>query len=76
LRAKQEELLAPLVVWLKERGALAEDWQDTLNLALMCCPLLTVDLFDQEKRQPEIGWLGLSQAVQLGNAGLDPWKEG
>ena len=75
LRAKQEELLAPLVAWLKERGALAEDWQDTLNLALMCCPLLTVDLFDQEKRQPEIGWLGLSQAVQLGNAGLEPWKE-
>ncbi|HEY0755588.1 MAG TPA: HAD hydrolase-like protein [Ktedonobacteraceae bacterium] len=75
LRVKQEELLLPLVAWLAERGALPEDWRDILRLALMCCPLLTVDLCDTTKRPPEIGWLGLSQALQLGNSGLFAWKE-
>ncbi|HEX7737086.1 MAG TPA: HAD hydrolase-like protein [Ktedonobacteraceae bacterium] len=75
LRAKREKLLLPLVAWLKERDELPEDWRDVLRLALMCCPLLTVDLFDATKRPPEIGWLGLSQALQLGNRGLPAWKE-
>lgn len=75
LNTKQEHLLRPLLAWLKEERALPEDWREILNLALMCCPLLTVDLFDQEKRPPEIGWLGLSQAVQLGNSGLMSWQE-
>src|SRR5258707_15641158 len=67
LQTKQNELLQPLVAWLEERGELPEDWRDILRLALMCCPLLTVDLFDTTKRPPEIGWLGLSQALQFGN---------
>jgi phosphoglycolate phosphatase-like HAD superfamily hydrolase len=75
LQTKQDELLQPLVALLRERGALSEDWRDILRLALMCCPLLTVDLFDTTKRPPEIGWLGLSQALQLGNQGLPAWKE-
>ncbi len=75
LQTKQNELLQPLVAWLEERGELPEDWRDILRLALMCCPLLTVDLFDTTKRPPEIGWLGLSQALQFGNQGLPAWKE-
>jgi phosphoglycolate phosphatase-like HAD superfamily hydrolase len=75
LGVKQEELLTPLLAWLETHQALPADWQDILKLALMCCPLLTVNLFDQEKRPPALGWLGLAQAVQLGNAGLEPWKE-
>ena len=75
LRMKQEELLAPLLAFLRERHVLSQDWQRILNLALMCCPLLTVDLFDTAKRPPEIGWLGLAQALQLGNGGLTAWKE-
>jgi hypothetical protein len=75
LRVKREKLLLPLVARLKELGELPEDWRDILRLALMCCPLLTVDLFDATKRPPEIGWLGLSQALQLGNSGLPAWKE-
>lgn len=75
LRIKQEQLLLPLLAWLKEINALPENWQDQLRLALMCCPLLTVDLFDATKRPPAIGWLGLSQALQLGNSGLPTWKE-
>lgn len=75
LKTKQEHLLRPLLAWLEKQAALPEDWQLLLNLALMCCPLLTVDLFDQQKRPTTIGWLGLAQAVQLGNMGLEPWKE-
>ncbi|MEO7019007.1 MAG: HAD hydrolase-like protein [Ktedonobacteraceae bacterium] len=75
LQVKQEALLQPLVAWLREQDALPDDWQTILNLALMCCPLLTVDPFDQQKRPAEIGWLGLTQAVQLGNRGIDAWKE-
>lgn len=75
LRLKRERLLNPLVDWLKEREALPEDWQEIVNLALMCCPLLTINLFDEGKIPSHIGWLGLSQAVQLGNTGLAAWKE-
>ncbi len=75
LQVKQEHLLQPLLTRLEALGALPEDWSAILRLALMCCPLLTVNLFDQEKRVPQVGWLGLAQAIQLGNSGLDPWKE-
>ncbi len=75
LQVKREALLKPLLAWLKEQGALPEDWQESLNLALMCCPLLTVNLFDTQKRAPAIGWLGLAQAVQLGNAGPAAWED-
>lgn len=75
LQVKQDALLKPLLAYLREQNALPDDWQTLLNLALMCCPLLTVDLFDQQKRPPEIGWLGLAQAVQLGNTGIEAWKE-
>lgn len=75
LQVKQETLLKPLLAWLREQHALPDDWQMIINLALMCCPLLTVDPFDQQKRPPEIGWLALTQAVQLGNRGIDAWKE-
>jgi phosphoglycolate phosphatase-like HAD superfamily hydrolase len=75
LQTKQEYLLKPLLAWLKACEALPEDWQDIMNLALMCCPLLTINLFDATKMPPEIGWLGLSQAVQLSNSGLVAWKE-
>jgi hypothetical protein len=75
VQTKQEHLLQPLVRWLAEREGLPENWQEFFRLALMCCPLLTVHLFDQEKRPPALGWLGLSQAVQLGNRGLDFWRD-
>ena len=75
LQTKYEHLLAPLVAWLEEQCALPEDWQEFLNLALMCCPLLTINLFDGAKAPPEVGWLGLAQAVQLGNSGIASWLE-
>lgn len=75
LNTRCAALLGPLVAWLEEQHALPAGWQDFLHLALMCCPLLTINLCDQTKIPPIIAWLGLTQAVHLGNAGLAPWKE-
>ena len=73
LQAKTEGLLRPLLAELDERGALPGDWQDILRLALMCCPLLTVNLADSERMPTAISWLGLSLAVQVGNNDIAPW---
>jgi phosphoglycolate phosphatase-like HAD superfamily hydrolase len=73
LRAKVEHLLRPLVAELAAREALPDDWREIVQLALMCCPLLTINLADSERFPPEISWLGLSLAVQMGNSGISPW---
>lgn len=75
LRTKVEHLLEPLQAWLRADGRLPEEWDETLKLALMCCPLLTINLLDRERLPLEIGWLGFLFAVQMGNTGLQPWRE-
>lgn len=70
LQTKIDHLLKPLFADLRARDALPPDWQEIMRLALMCCPLLTINLLD-ETRQPRlpiaVSWLGLVQAVQIGN---------
>lgn len=70
LNTKREYLLRPLVSLLYEQGALAEDWAEVMRMALLCCPLLTVNLLDDEKRSAAICWLGLTQVMQMGNLPL------
>ena len=67
LDTKMEHLLRPLVSMLSEQRALPENWIEVMRLALMCCPLLTVNLLDSEKRSAAICWLGLTQVMQMGN---------
>ena len=67
LDTKMEHLLRPLVSVLSEQRALPENWIEVMRLALMCCPLLTVNLLDSEKRSAAICWLGLTQVMQMGN---------
>lgn len=71
LDTKQEYLLKPLIALLHERNALPADWEEMFRLALMCCPLLTVNLLDREKRPEEICWLGLSQVMEMGNFAIE-----
>ncbi|MBV9229605.1 MAG: hypothetical protein JOZ18_09860, partial [Chloroflexi bacterium] len=40
---------------------------EIVRLALMCCPLLTINLLDEKRIPRAISWLGLSQAMQMGN---------
>jgi len=67
---KMEYLLAPLLAMLRLRGALPVDWMELVPLALMCCPLLTVKLFDEARMPAAISWLGLSQVMDMGNLSL------
>jgi phosphoglycolate phosphatase-like HAD superfamily hydrolase len=73
LQMKIEHLLRPLIVKLRERGMLPTHWKEIIQLAMMCCPLLTTNLLDEERMPPSIRWLGLLLAVQTGNKGIQPW---
>jgi phosphoglycolate phosphatase-like HAD superfamily hydrolase len=74
LQTKIEHLLTPLIAWLRTFGGLPSDWLEILQLAMMCCPLLTINLIDRERLPLTVSWLGLLQAVQMGNSGIEPWR--
>jgi phosphoglycolate phosphatase-like HAD superfamily hydrolase len=74
LQTKIEHLLVPLIEELRSQDALPTEWPEIIQLALMCCPLLTINLLDGERLPPPICWLGLAQAVQTGNKGIQLWR--
>lgn len=61
--SKFEHTLIPALRMLQSRGALDGDWRHRIKLALMCCPLLTMNLANFP---PEIALLGLSFSIQMG----------
>ncbi|GHO82937.1 HAD family hydrolase [Dictyobacter formicarum] len=67
LDTKRTYLLPQMVELLREQRALPDNWEEIVRLALLCCPLLTVNLLDDTKRSAAICWLGLSQVMQMGN---------
>jgi hypothetical protein len=71
LQVKRDHLLTPLVAHLRSQNALPDDWMEFMRLALMCCPLLTVNLLDAQRMPAAITWLGLAQAIQVGNTGIE-----
>jgi hypothetical protein len=73
LQTKVEHLLRPLIANLQGRDALPADWEEILQLALMCCALLTINVLDGERMPLNVTWLGLLLAVQTGNSGIQPW---
>ncbi len=73
LQTKVEHLLRPLVAELRGRDALPADWEEIMQLAMMCCALLTINLLDGERMPSTVTWLGLLLAVQTGNSGIQPW---
>jgi hypothetical protein len=75
LQTKLEYLLTPMMAELAAQDALPADWREIMQLALMCCPLLTINLLDEQHMPPAISWLGLLLAVQMGNSGIEAWRE-
>ncbi len=75
LQTKIEHLLRPMLADLRAQGLLPEDWREMMQLALMCCALLTINLLDEQRVPPGIGWLGLLLAVQMGNSGIEAWRD-
>jgi phosphoglycolate phosphatase-like HAD superfamily hydrolase len=69
VQTKIEHLLTPLIEELRSQEALPADWPEMMRSALMCCALLTINLLDRERMPATITWLGLSQAVEMGNSG-------
>jgi hypothetical protein len=57
----------PLNEMLQSYGALPPDWSELQFFAMMCCPLLTMNLLDGKRMPPKISWLGLTEAVKWGN---------
>ena len=74
LQTKEEYLLRPLLAELHSRGALPDDWLEMMQSALLCCPLLTMNLIDTERMPIKIGWLGFALAVFMGNNGMTSWN--
>jgi hypothetical protein len=66
LQARVELVLGPLVRELAARHALADDWQAFLKSALLCCPLLTINLADPERVPAPVALLGLAYTVEMG----------
>lgn len=64
-QSKVEHCLRPIIGRLRAQGALSRNWADRLRLALMCCPLLTMNL---TTFRPEIALLGLTHCVEFGSA--------
>ncbi len=72
---KFHALYTPLRDMLRSRGVLPADWMEIVWLAMMCCPLLTVNLFDEKRMPAAISWLGLAQAVEMGNISMNGDEE-
>ncbi len=73
LQTKVDHLLRPLIAELRALDALPADWKEIVQLAMLCCALLTINLLDGERMPPTVTWLGLLLAVQTGNSGIQPW---
>lgn len=70
LQTKLEQLIKPLLAQLGEHDALPSDGQELLQSALLCCPLLTINLLDSVKMPVSISWLGLLFGVLMGHGDL------
>lgn len=64
--SKIERVLRPIWTQLTQRGESPETLTTLLQSALLCCPLLTLNLADRERFPAEIGLLGLALTVAVG----------
>ena len=64
-RSKTELVLRPLIQDLAERGWLEPEWKQYIQSALMCCPLLTMNLCDSVKFPVNVTLLGFAHAIVM-----------
>jgi hypothetical protein len=64
--SKLERVLRPIWLELTRRGESPETLTALLQSALLCCPLLTLNLADRARFPAEIGLLGLALSVTVG----------
>jgi hypothetical protein len=66
LDSKVQRVLIPTLTTLRARDLLPNDWRATLKAALLCCPLLTMNLADGDRFPAPVQWLGFAMAVEMG----------
>lgn len=66
LSSKVERVLIPILQELKRANLLPQNWRLLFKAALLCCPLLTMNLADRDKFPPEISLLGFAMSVEMG----------
>jgi len=71
--SKTNLVLRPLIELLSQREWLAHDWKVYMQSAMMCCPLLTMNLCDTVKFPANVALLGFAHAITMGHA--DPLPE-
>jgi len=67
LASKVERVLLPTMRLLRQQGLLEPDWRLRFRLALMCCPLLTLNLADADRFPAVISMLGFAHSVMMGS---------
>ncbi len=70
----QRVLKSTILEFSRQRPNEVYEWRSYLKAALMCCPLLTMNLADRDRFPPEIGLLGLSFAIEMGCESVGPKK--
>lgn len=63
--SKTERVLLPLLTELARRGEPESLNRARLAAALLCCPLLTMNLADRQKFPPQIGLLGVCLCLEV-----------
>ena len=71
--SKTNLVLRPLIEMLAAKEWLRPDWKVYMQSAMMCCPLLTMNLCDPAKFPANVTLLGFAHAVTMGHA--DPFPE-
>ncbi len=76
LASKGELYWTPLLKTLRDKGWLADDWQQIIRMALFCCPTLVMDLRAGAAAQHNSvsSAIGLSVSVMLGSGGDDDFS--
>ncbi|MCC7446853.1 MAG: hypothetical protein IT324_05515 [Anaerolineae bacterium] len=64
--ASKIQVVESLIGELRSNGRLTPDWRTFLKSALLCCPLLTMNLADPNRFSPPITLLGLCCTVEMG----------
>lgn len=72
--SKSQQSLIPLLRLLQARGWLRQDWRAYLQLALACCPLLTMNLADNNRFPPSVALLGMAHVIEMGSQSIDGQK--
>ncbi|WP_118133541.1 hypothetical protein [Oceanicella sp. SM1341] len=77
LASKAERFWRPLLTGLARRGALAEDWEAQVRMALFACPTLVMNLLPGEgsSHNPTSSLIGFAQAVRAAQAPATPGAE-